>query len=100
MRIQRFLTTSIGLAGLLFGGCGKPLTLQDCERIVARITELELKAAAVSDQTEVESQVAQTKDTFKEQALTDCVGRRLPKSALRCVEEATTARQIIDECFD
>ncbi len=100
MRIRALNWPALWLSPLLLSACGQPLTLEDCERIVARITELELQAADVSDQSEVKSQVADTKNTFKEQALNDCVGRRLPKSALRCVEEAKTARQIVDECFD
>jgi hypothetical protein len=81
-------------------GCGKPLTLQDCEQIVTRITELELKEAAVSDPNQVSAQITETQKTFKESMRKDCVGRRLPASALECVNQATTAKQLVDECFD
>jgi hypothetical protein len=93
----RFLVT---LVALVLGGCGKPLTAQDCEQIVTRITELELKEAAVSDPSQISQQVAETQKTFRERALSECVGRRLPASSLECVKRATSARQIVEECFD
>lgn len=80
--------------------CGKPATAEECRRIVERITELELQEASIQDAAEVKAQVAATQGAFKERTLRDCVGQRVPAGALRCVEKATKARQIVEECFD
>ncbi len=80
--------------------CGRPATEQDCERILTRITELELAAAHVSAPEEVEAQVQRTKRAFDEATRKECVGRRISDETLRCVEKATTGRQVVDECFN
>lgn len=89
------------VAGLLLAsGCGKPASVEDCERIVARITELELEAAEISDPEVVRAQVDSTKSAFGEAARAECVGRRISSGSLACVDQATSARQIVEECFD
>ena len=80
-------------------GCGRPATEQDCERIVARVTELELQEARVEDPQAVESQIRSAQAAFRQRMNTDCVGRRLRPSSLECVEKATSAKQIVSECF-
>jgi hypothetical protein len=89
------------LLGLLLGpsACGKPATEADCEKIVTRVTELELKASNVSDPQQVQAQINEAQRSFKARALKDCVGRRLSQKTLRCVEDAKEARQITEECF-
>jgi hypothetical protein len=81
-------------------GCGKPATIEDCELILTRITELELSAANVSDPAARSAQIAQTKATFSGASQEECVGRRISADALACVKLAETAEQIISECFD
>lgn len=83
---------------LLLSACGRKATVEDCQRIVKRITELELKNV-VPDQ-QIGSEVSEAQETFRQRALSDCVGRRISEDALACVENATTAAAIIDECFD
>jgi hypothetical protein len=89
----------LGCSLLLAAGCGKPATEADCEGIVARVTELELKRAQVSDPIQVQAQINDAKRSFRERALKDCVGKRLSKSALDCVAKATDAKQIVEDCF-
>lgn len=79
-------------------GCGRKATVEDCERIVKRIAELELQNVVSKD--DLGTEVQQAQQTFRDRALSDCVGRRITEKSLRCVEEATTAAMIIDECFD
>lgn len=80
-------------------GCGRPATVEDCEKIVARIAELELKEVAVSDQTEVKAQIQGAQTAFKERLMTDCVGRRLRQSSLDCLAKASSAEAAVKECF-
>ena len=78
-------------------GCGRKATVDDCEQIVKRIVELELKS--VVPQQEMTSEVTQAQQTFKERALTECVGRRITDKSLACVAAAKDSATIIDECF-
>jgi hypothetical protein len=82
-------------------GCGHPATVQECDVIVERITELELaKRPAATDKRIVQQEVAETKKALHDQSMKDCVGRRITDRAMRCVRDAKTSKQIIDECFD
>jgi hypothetical protein len=78
-------------------GCGRRATVDDCEQIVKRIVELEL--ASVVPQQDMTSEVVQAQQTFKERALTDCVGRRITDKSLACVAAAKSTATIIDDCF-
>ena len=86
------------LAVLLATGCGREATVEDCDRIVQRITELELGNSVQGD--ELGSEVAQTQKLLHDQALSRCVGRHITQAALVCVARATTADQIVNTCFD
>lgn len=78
--------------------CGREATLDDCQRIVQRITELELKGV-VPDQ-QLSSEISEAQEKFRQRALLECEGRRITEKSLACVERATSASAIIDECFD
>lgn len=98
-REQRRITLLPWLILGLITACGKPATAEDCEHIMSRITELEMKAANVSDPTAIHAQVERTKQMFQKAAQGECVGRRLSQATRECVDRAQTARQIVDECF-
>ena len=87
--------------GLLLGlvACGRPATVEDCELIVARITELELKEVEGTNPVDVKSQIEGTQAAFKDRLMTDCVGRRLRSSTLDCLKNATSADGAIKSCF-
>lgn len=87
------------LASTATFGCGRPATVEDCEQIVARIAELELKEVDVSDQTEVKAQIAGAQAAFRDRLMTDCVGRRLRQRSLDCLNKATSAENAVKECF-
>ncbi len=88
------------VCAIAFGlACGRPATSEECELIVERVAELELKGAAVTDARVVQEQVAAAKSAFQEQAQRQCVGRRIPSGAMDCVRQAKTAREIVEECF-
>jgi hypothetical protein len=92
---------SIALAGLnalVVAGCGREATVEDCDRIVKRITELELGGTVHGD--DLGSEIAQAQRSLHDQALSRCVGKRITQHALDCVAQATTADQIVNQCFD
>jgi hypothetical protein len=82
---------------ILASACGRPATEQECDEIVTRITELELKARGMAGN--AADEVQGTKDALRKTTLRDCVGRRISEKALACVRAATSAEQIVRECF-
>lgn len=85
---------------MLLFGCGRKATVEDCERIVVRMAELELAANHVSDPALVSAQVAATKASFRERTLKECVGRQISDSAMECIGRAKTTDEILGECLD
>ena len=86
---------------IFFFGCGHPATVQECEVIVERIAQLELrKRAGSADHKLVEQEVTETKKSLHDKTMKDCVGRRITDRAMHCVREAKSSKQIIDECFN
>jgi hypothetical protein len=77
--------------------CGRPATQKECDEIVVRVTELELKARGVagSDGQEVQ----ETKEALSKTTMRDCVGRRISDKAMACVRTAQSAQQLVSECF-
>lgn len=84
------------VAGAL--GCGRKATVDDCQQIVKRIVELELES--VVPEQELSTEVREAQQTFRERALTDCVGRRISNKSLECVAKAKSTSTIIDDCLD
>lgn len=100
LRLTRGVARASWLAWLLaFTGCGRPATEKDCEQIVERIAELELAAAKV-EKTEAAQQVEETKEAFHARSMEQCVGKRITDNALRCVQNAKSAKEIVNDCFD
>jgi len=99
-RVKTQVCVCIFSLGVLALGCGRPATVQDCEQIIARVTELELKQASITDPAVVEEQVAKSKTAFKDQAMSQCVGRRVTKEFMACIANAATAPQLLEECLN
>lgn len=87
-------------SALVLSACGRPATISDCEEIVARIAELELRAAPASDPSSIAKEVADTKQAFQAKAKQECVGKRITDRALKCVRNAKTADEIVRECLN
>jgi hypothetical protein len=84
----------------VIAGCGRPATEAECDEIVGRIAELELREAKNADPADVQKQVAETKQAFHEKTRSQCVGKRVTDYALRCVRNAKTAEEIVQKCLD
>jgi hypothetical protein len=78
-------------------GCGRKATVEDCEQIVKRIVELELQSVVA--QQDLTSEVQEAQKSFKDRALSECVGRRITDKSLACVATAKDTATIIDDCF-
>jgi hypothetical protein len=99
VRIRRARVALLGcFISLALLGCGRKATVEDCEQIVKRIVELELKP--VVPEQELGKEVRDAQQQFKDRALADCVGRRITDKSLRCVANAKSTTTIIDDCLD
>lgn len=86
----------VGLLGLCCA-CGRKATQQDCELIVDRNIEVELRSRGVTDTDIVSKRKEEIRPTMKED-IDRCVGKRLTDRTLACVKTAETAEQI-DKCL-
>lgn len=99
---SRFPASSFGTwicvaAAALYCACGRPATEKECDEIVVRIAELELKARGRS--ADNADEVRDTREALRKTSQRECVGRRISDEAMACVRSATTAEQIVKECF-
>jgi hypothetical protein len=85
---------------ILLAGCGRPATQQECDEIVGRIVELEVREAASAAPADVEKQVHETTKAFRGKSERECVGRRINSRALGCVRNAKSAEEIVKVCLN
>ena len=103
-RRRRLLLAASGVVVCLFAsGCGHPATEAECQTIVERIVELELKAQHVTEPEEVAKRrgesLGMSSDGGKPEVLQGCVGKHITERALACVRRAETASEITDRCL-
>lgn len=79
-------------AGLLVG-CGRPATEADCQLIIDRNVEVQMRAMKLEDRALIAKKQQELRNAMKDE-LKDCVSRRVTDGMMRCVREATTAEQI------
>jgi hypothetical protein len=93
-----FATTAV-----LGSGCGHPASEAECQTIVERIVELELKAQKITDPAEIAKRKGESlgvsNDSGRPDALQGCVGRHITDRALACVRNAETASDITERCL-
>ncbi|MCA9597657.1 MAG: hypothetical protein KC776_30300 [Myxococcales bacterium] len=85
---------------LLLGGCGHPATEDECNEIVERVARLELEKQRPGDEKFVTEEIEATKESLRQSTLKQCVGKRITDKAMRCVRDAKTSKEIIEDCFD
>lgn len=84
---------------LLLGvvGCGRKATRADCEAIVDRNVEVQLKAQGVADPATVGKRKEELRAAMRDD-IDKCVGKRVTDRMMACVNQAETADQI-DKCL-
>ncbi len=78
-------------------GCGRKATREDCEIVVDRNVELQLKALGVTDPTVVAKRRDEMRTSMKDD-IDKCVGKRVTDGNMACVKTAETAEKI-DKCL-
>ncbi|HKQ69585.1 MAG TPA: hypothetical protein VJT73_09610 [Polyangiaceae bacterium] len=98
--LQALVALAVALSS---SGCGHPASEAECETILERIVDLELKAQKVTDAAEIEKRRREslgfTGDSGKSEALQGCVGKHITDRALACVRGAETATEITEHCL-
>ena len=84
------------LLGLL-AGCGRKATREDCEAVVDKNVELQLKALGVTDPTIVAKRRDEMRASMRDD-IDKCVGKRVTDAMMSCVKNAETAEKI-DKCL-
>lgn len=78
-------------------GCGRKATREDCETVVDRNVELQLKALGVTDPAIVGKRRGEMRASM-EKDIQECVGKRVTDGMMACVKTADTAEKI-DKCL-
>lgn len=94
-RLRHLVASCVCLAAL--AGCGRKATREDCEAVVDRNVELQLKMLGVIDPSVVDKRRAEMRASMQKD-IDECVGKRVTDSMMRCVKSAETAEQI-DKCL-
>lgn len=81
-------------------GCGHPASESECEEIVERVARLELEKKNPGNPAAVQDEIEETKKSVRESMLKQCVGRRITEKAMKCVRNAKTSKEVVEDCFD
>jgi hypothetical protein len=95
MRGVGFAPHVLGLA-LLVTACGRRATQEDCDLIVDRYVEVELRALKVTDPKIIEERKSEMRKDLKDDLKT-CPGKRITDAMLACVRQAETNADL-DKC--
>lgn len=104
-RVVRFLSAAIVplaflgtcAAGLTLAGCGRKATREDCEAVVDKNVELQLKALGVVDPATVNKRRDEMRASMKDD-IDKCVGKRVTDGMISCVKSAESTEKI-DKCL-
>jgi hypothetical protein len=84
-------------ACLCAAACGRRATQADCQLIVDRGVELQMKAISVTDPASVRKREEQVRSSLQTE-IASCEGRRVTARMMACVQAAPTMREL-DRCL-
>jgi len=94
------LVLALALASTLAGalaGCGRKATREDCDAVVDKNVELQLKALGVNDPATVAKRREEIRASMRDD-IDKCVGKRVTDAMMGCVKNAETADKL-DKCL-
>ncbi len=94
--LRRALALGFLLVPMLVG-CGRKATREDCEVVVDKNVELQLKALGVTDPAIVNKRRDEMRAAMRDD-IDKCVGKRVTDGMMTCVRNAETADKI-DKCL-
>jgi small lipoprotein (TIGR04454 family) len=95
-------TRSARLGALIFSvsalsvlaGCGRKATEADCQLIVDRNVELQMKAMNITDTAAIAKKQEELRKEMKEELHGECLGRRVTDAMMACVRGAKSTDEI------
>jgi hypothetical protein len=81
------------------GGCGHPATKADCDLILDKIVELELRGQNVTDPAVIAQRKDDTRKAKGEELMQKCLGRKVTDARMTCVQNAVSYDQIENQCL-
>ena len=75
-------------------GCGHPASEKECETILQRSAELELRSRNITDPAMVESRVAAAREAKHDKLMGLCLGRRVTDAAMECIRQAGSSEDL------
>ena len=93
---SKALALVLFLAPMLVG-CGRKATREDCEVVVDKNVELQLKALGVTDPAIVTKRRDEMRAAMHDD-IDKCIGKRVTDGMMTCVKNAETADKI-DKCL-
>ena len=97
LMLRRVVFPVFVLVALAVSGCGRKATREDCEAVVDKNVELQLKALGVTDPAIVEKRRSEMRNSLSDD-IEKCIGKRVTDSMMACVKNAETADKI-DKCL-
>ena len=96
---QSVLVRSAVLALFLLTGCGHKATEADCQVLVDRNVEVEMKKLNITDPAAIAKRKDEERSDPKTKAdLQGCIGKRITDAMMTCVKKAQTGDEI-DQCI-
>lgn len=89
----------LAAAAIAIAGCGHPASVEECNTLIAKSAELELRAQNVTDPALIEQRIEAVKTARGEELLKKCVGKRITSRALQCVSRAASPQEV-DACLE
>lgn len=97
-RVRRVFGVFVGLfACSVVAGCGRKATEADCQLIIDRNVEVQMKAMHIDDQPTITKKQEELRAQFKDD-MKDCEGRRVTDKMMNCVRNAQTGDEVT-ECL-
>jgi hypothetical protein len=82
---------------VVLAACGRPATREDCELIIDKNVELEMKLLKIEDPTAIDKRKSEIRGSMEGQ-LKGCIGKRVTDGMMKCVRNAKTTDEI-DGCM-
>ncbi len=89
--------TAAALAAVGLGGCGRRATELDCQLIVDKSVELQLRETNQTSPEAIEKREEQVRAELQDE-IKSCEGRRVTEKTLACVHSASTTQEL-DKCL-
>jgi hypothetical protein len=82
---------------VVLSACGRPATREDCELIVDKNVELEMRQMKIDEPAAIEKRKTEIRGAMEGQ-LKGCIGKRVTDGMMKCVRNAKTTDEI-DGCM-